>query len=242
MKFEKIDDNRLKITLKCQEPLGDNNLDTFMDDPDAAKRTMIKILDDAHDEVGFDSKNYKLQIEAKQLSDDTIIFIVNKVLKLEKLEEPENKKCEEKAKSSKPKPKSKKSARPKPILRDSDGFKVDGGNIKIKPLKIPKLRAHVVIYKFSSLEDYIQFCNQLKLQQLKTFKTLCKYSELYEVKGQYYLAVIDINEEHKKIGIFYTNIAEFSETFSTNIMKYYELREKHEPLLKMDALRIGQML
>ena len=37
MKFEKIDDNRLKITLKCQELLGDNNLDTFMDDPDAAK-------------------------------------------------------------------------------------------------------------------------------------------------------------------------------------------------------------
>lgn len=272
MKFEKIDDNRLKITLKCHELLGENNLDYFMEDPDAAKRKMIKILDDAHDEVGFDSKNYKLQIEAKQLSDDTLIFIVNKVLKLKTTKNDENSKelkdekeneingkektlknnlnqedslkntnnvkGGKKAKSSK----TKQAVKPKPILRDSDGFTVDGSNIKVRPLKIPKLRAHVVMYKFSSLEDYIQFCKQLKLQQLKTFKSLCKYSELYEVDGKYYLAVININEEHKKIGIFYTNITEFSEFYSTNIIKYYALREKNEPLLKMDALRIGQML
>lgn len=227
MKFEKINDNKLKITLKSDEfPYG-NDLDNFMQNPEKAKKSMMELLEVAYDEVGFDSKNYKLEIQAKQLIDGTFIFIINKILKLKNIKKT-------KKEINKNKNKEKRVEK----INKPQNLK----SIKVKPIKIPKIKDNAVIYKFHNLDDFVEFCNQLKLKKFRSFKTFCEYSELYKINDIYYLVVVNINETHKKIGIFYTNITEFSEFYSSSILKYYSLREKYSPLVKEDALRIGQML
>ena len=62
MKFEKISEFKLIVTISNQELLDNSNgdLDDFMANPSKARQSFLKILDQAEDEVGFhvnDSKN-----------------------------------------------------------------------------------------------------------------------------------------------------------------------------------------
>ena len=54
MKFEKLSDYKLKITLSNEElPNNNTDLDSFMSDPSSARKSFLDILDKAKDEVGF---------------------------------------------------------------------------------------------------------------------------------------------------------------------------------------------
>lgn len=84
MKFEKINNKKLKITLSYNELPSDNDLDKLMSDTDAAQETFFKLLDEANKEVGFDTKDYKIKIDAKSLYNGDLIFTVTKLVKLKK--------------------------------------------------------------------------------------------------------------------------------------------------------------
>lgn len=248
MKFEKISDNKLKILLSSEElPFG-ADLDEFMLDSNLAKDSFMDLLEEAYDEVGFDAKNYKIQIQAKQTSDGTYIFIVTRILRLKttkKQEKDNNQSAEIENNINMSKNIIKTSKNTTKAIKNVEETKNDTkqkSTKKVKPRIVPKLRDTTAIYKFRTLDDFIAFCHQLKMQKMKTFKSFCEESILYKQADTYYLVIININDSHRKIGIFYTNITEFSEFYSSNIMKYYSLREKIEPFIEKNALEIGQKL
>lgn len=82
MKFEKINENKLKIILNRDELPSSENLDEFMSDTNYARNSFLSILDEAYHKVGFDTNNYKIKIDAKSLIDGSFIFTVTKVVKL----------------------------------------------------------------------------------------------------------------------------------------------------------------
>lgn len=82
MIFKKINDNKLKIILTNDELPNSTNLDDFMADSSFARESFLNMLDEASVQVGFDAKDYKIKIQARELYDGDYVFIVTKLLKL----------------------------------------------------------------------------------------------------------------------------------------------------------------
>ena len=81
MKFEKLSEYKLKITLSIEElPDNSHDLDSLMSDPASARKSFLNILDKAKDEVGFNIGNNKVRIDAKYQSDGNFIFTVTKLV------------------------------------------------------------------------------------------------------------------------------------------------------------------
>ena len=65
MRIEKITDNKIRIILNMQD-LAENNIDlhSFMSNSLESQDLFYYVLDKAEKEVGFQTKDYKLMIEA----------------------------------------------------------------------------------------------------------------------------------------------------------------------------------
>lgn len=81
MKFEKLSENKLRITLNIRD-LTDNNIDyqSFMANSDNTQKLFLDMLDKAEQEVGFVTKNYKIMIEALVTSAGDFIVTVTRSL------------------------------------------------------------------------------------------------------------------------------------------------------------------
>ena len=60
------------------------DLDELMHNTDTAQGTFFKLLEKADEAVGFDTKDFKIKIDAQALYNGELIFIVTKLLKLNK--------------------------------------------------------------------------------------------------------------------------------------------------------------
>lgn len=82
MKFEKISEFKLKVTISNQELLNnsDGDLDDFMSNPSKARQSFLKILDKAENEVGFHVNDSKIRIDAKSLYNGDFIFTITKLI------------------------------------------------------------------------------------------------------------------------------------------------------------------
>lgn len=80
MKFEKINDDKLRITLTSKD-LQDKSIDfhTFMANPIESQELFLDMLDEAEEKVGFDVKDYNLRIEAVVMSDESFILTITRV-------------------------------------------------------------------------------------------------------------------------------------------------------------------
>lgn len=82
MKFEKINENKLKIFLNSDELPKADSLDELMSNTDRARNSFLEILNEAYNKVGFDTNNYKIKIDAKSMVDGTFILTVTRVVNL----------------------------------------------------------------------------------------------------------------------------------------------------------------
>ena len=81
MKFEKLNEYKLKITLSNDElPNSDGDLDSLMSDPSTARKSFLDILDKAKDEVGFYVGDNKVRIDAKCQYNGEFIFTITKLI------------------------------------------------------------------------------------------------------------------------------------------------------------------
>lgn len=81
MKFEKLSEYKLKITLSNDElPNSDGDLDSLMSDPSTARKSFLDILDKAKDEVGFYVGDNKVRIDAKCQYNGDFIFTITKLI------------------------------------------------------------------------------------------------------------------------------------------------------------------
>lgn len=81
MKFEKLSENKLRITLNLND-LADQNIDyqSFMANSIDTQKLFLDMLDRAEQEVGFVTKNYKIMIEALVTSKGDFVVTVTRYL------------------------------------------------------------------------------------------------------------------------------------------------------------------
>ena len=79
MKFEKLNENKIRITLNTQD-LADKNIDfhSFMSNSKESQNLFLSMLDEAEKKVGFVTKDYKIRIEAFAISDGDFIITITR--------------------------------------------------------------------------------------------------------------------------------------------------------------------
>lgn len=79
MKFEKLNENKIRITLNTQD-LIDKNIDfhSFMSNSKESQNLFLDMLEEAEKKVGFVTKDYKLRIEALAMSDGNFILTITR--------------------------------------------------------------------------------------------------------------------------------------------------------------------
>jgi len=92
MRFEKLNENKIRITLTNQDLIKKNiDFHSFMANPIESQDLFFDMLDKAEKEIGFTTKNYKIRIEALQIAGGDFVLTVTRSL-------PENIKLQEKKK------------------------------------------------------------------------------------------------------------------------------------------------
>ena len=81
MRFEKLSNDKIRIILDLQD-LEDNDIDyqSFMSNSSDSQKLFMEILDEAEEEIGFITKDYKLMIEALATIDGDFIITVTRSL------------------------------------------------------------------------------------------------------------------------------------------------------------------
>jgi len=82
MKFKRLGENKLKIIVESNEVPIYGSFDDFIGDSSDARDSFMDILDKACNQVGFDTKDYKVKIDAAIMSNGNFVFTVTKLLKL----------------------------------------------------------------------------------------------------------------------------------------------------------------
>ena len=82
MKFQKLGENKLKIILSNDELPNSKNFDDFVADSSDARHTFLEILEKAYDEVGFNTRDYKIKIDASALKNGNFVFTVTRLVKV----------------------------------------------------------------------------------------------------------------------------------------------------------------
>ncbi len=85
MKFEKLSDSKIRITLTIQD-LAEKEIDfqAFMSNSIETQDILLDMLEEAKKEIGFDPENYNLRIEALAMADTNFIFTITKEMPDEK--------------------------------------------------------------------------------------------------------------------------------------------------------------
>ena len=92
MKFEKLSENKIRITLTIQD-LAEKEIDfhVFMSNSIESQDILLDMLEQAKKETGFDPENYNLKIEALAMADKSFIFTITKDIPEEKTKSPKKK-------------------------------------------------------------------------------------------------------------------------------------------------------
>lgn len=92
MKFEKLSENKIRITLSIQD-LAEKEIDfhVFMSNSIESQDILLDMLEEAKKETGFDPENYNLKIEALAMADTSFIFTITKEVPEEKTKLPKKK-------------------------------------------------------------------------------------------------------------------------------------------------------
>ncbi len=79
MKIEKLNENKIRITLNLED-LSERNIDfqTFMSNPIESQEIFLDMLNRADKEVGFNTEDCRIMIEALALNDGHFILTVTK--------------------------------------------------------------------------------------------------------------------------------------------------------------------
>lgn len=80
MRFEKINDNQMRVILTMQD-LEDNDitLHDFMSNSLESQELFFEMLEEAEEEIGFVTKNCHVKIEAFAMTDDSFVLTITKV-------------------------------------------------------------------------------------------------------------------------------------------------------------------
>lgn len=161
MKFEKINDNKIKVILNISE-LCMNNVDfhSFMSNPLKSPELFDTILDAAEKQTGFNTKDYNLRIEVLSLSNIDFVITLTRLTNSD-------------IASTK--------VSNKPLQFNSSNKSTYKYNKKISQPRI----CSTLIYCFDNFEDFCQFTNLFSC--IKCCKLINIKNSLYFYKNKYFL-------------------------------------------------------
>ena len=81
MKFEKLGENKIRITLSMHDLEEKNiNFHDFMSNSLESQDLFIDMLEEAEEKIGFKTRDCRVKIEALAMTEDDFVFTVTKVL------------------------------------------------------------------------------------------------------------------------------------------------------------------
>lgn len=101
MKFEKITENKIRITLTSQD-LEEQKVDfhSFMANSIESQQLFLDMLDKAEEEIGFTTKNYRIKLDALAMNDGDFILTVTRLNQSNEIEKPQKRKVSIKRKKA----------------------------------------------------------------------------------------------------------------------------------------------
>lgn len=79
MKFEKVNDDKIKITLSSADlEANDIDLHSFMADSNETQSLFLSVLDKAEKDYGFSTDNYQLKVETMALDNGNFILTITR--------------------------------------------------------------------------------------------------------------------------------------------------------------------
>lgn len=114
--------------------------------------------------------------------------------------------------------------------------------LKVTPKKKVKHvnpKSTTSIYKFSSFEEFCEFCTAM--HHISNFKSkyLAKNISLYVFNDTYYLVLSNINTDSTYIHAFYSTISEFASLASHSEIFKMKLLEHGKAIMKRNAIETG---
>lgn len=81
MKFEKLTEDKIRITLTCDDLIKkDIDFHTFMSNSITSQDLFFDMLDEAEKQIGFVTKNYRIRIEALAVSSGIFVITITRSL------------------------------------------------------------------------------------------------------------------------------------------------------------------
>ncbi|MBR2743692.1 MAG: adaptor protein MecA [Clostridia bacterium] len=79
MKFEKLNENKIRIILSNKDLIDKNiNFNSFMSNSAEAQDLFLDMLEEAEEKVGFITKDYKIKIEALAMEDGDFVVTITR--------------------------------------------------------------------------------------------------------------------------------------------------------------------
>lgn len=104
MKFEKISENKIRITLTVNDLAEkDINFHDFMSNPIETQDLFLDILEQAKEKVGFNTTDYRVKIEALAMINGDFVVNITRISNTEKTITSQKKKFKVRRKTSEPK-------------------------------------------------------------------------------------------------------------------------------------------
>ena len=108
-----------------------------------------------------------------------------------------------------------------------------------KKIKNVNPKSNTSIYKFSSFEEFCEFCTAMHNIPNFQSKQLAKTIAFYLFNDTYYLILSNINTESAYIHVFYSTISEFASLASHSETFKMKLLEHGKAIMKRNAIETG---
>ncbi len=208
MKIEKLDENKIRITLNIED-LHERNIDThsFMSNSIESQSIFLDMLNTAEKEVGFKTDNCRIMIEAIALKDGSFILTITKVAQDENIYAP-------------PKIPSRKK-----VL-----------HIKRKIPTVNTNKTIYRFENFDTFCDFCTFLSKSTYKD--SIIELAKDTSLYEYNSSCYLILSNIHSQIDLIKFLAISITEFAYFVENPEIFERKLTEYGKPIIKNNAIVI----
>lgn len=207
MKIEKLNENKIRITLNMDD-LSERNIDyhSFMSNSIESQSIFLDMLDSAQKEVGFNTDDCRIMIEALALRDGRFVLTITKF---------------EYAKEE--------------ILSEDNVPKKKTLHIKRKSPTLDTSKTIYSFESFESFCDYCSFL-QHSMYNTKISK-LAKSCELYKYNSNYYLIFTNINLKSDAVNFICHSITEFAHFIDNSELFEKKITEYGTPIIKKNAIK-----
>lgn len=217
MRFEKITENKIRITFNIEDLEKDNiDFHSFMSNSIESQSIFLDMLSKAEKEIGFITNNYQLVVEALATSNGNFIVTVTRML-------PDTIKLPKEITdlySNPPQGKRKLSAKRKTISANMPA----------------------IVYQFESFDDFCNLSNCLNEDVLKKINKIFVKSVLYLYNNSYYLSLktsetailSDVKYVLSTVTEFSTTTMKYSNIFERKLIEYGKVILANNCFLKVN--------